>query len=109
VLGQIAQAPRELDTSFGGAWILAEQLDRAGARREVARQHFHGRRLARAVRPEEGGDSALADLEGEVSNGHEIAVDLRNRVRANGHRSRCGHACSFGWRLRRGRKTPARS
>ena len=52
----------------------AEELDRPGARGDVARDDVEQRRLPRAVRPEDGAPLAVRDVEVDVAHGVEAAV-----------------------------------
>ncbi len=51
--------------------LLAEQQGLAGCRRQKARQHFHRRRLAAAVRADEAEDLAALDREIDMIDGGE--------------------------------------
>ena len=72
---------------------LAEQLACAAACRQKTDQHFHGRRLAAAVRAEEAEDLAAGDFEADVIDGDEIAELARQPLRLDRRRLvRGGHA-----------------
>ena len=75
-----------LAAAVGG--VDAEHGDVSGAAREEAFEDLDGRRLAGAVRAEEGEDLAGGDLEVDAANGLRRSVVLLQPVHANGDLAR---------------------
>ena len=72
---------------------LPEELDRPRGRLDVTRDHVEQRRLARAVRPEDGAALAVRDVEIDVAHGVEAAEPPADPPQAEDRLGRLGWCC----------------
>src|SRR5690606_20820487 len=79
---KVADPPHDLDALAEA--IESADLRRARRRLEDPHEHADRRRLARAVRAEEGEDLPASDLEIEVAHRLEVAIALREARQADG-------------------------
>ena len=75
--------------------VHAFDADRAGARLEHAEDHVDGRRLARAVRPEQPDDLVPAHLERDPVHRHDVAVALAEPAHREHRLAGGGRAAHF--------------
>ena len=69
--------------------VATEHFGASGVGAQDRREHAHGRRLARAVRPEEAEDRALVDLQVHAVEGGHVAETLLEALHQD---RRCAHA-----------------
>ncbi len=80
-LRQVADAALRAQIHRQRRDVVVAERHRAAVRTDQSDDHVEGRRLARAVRPEEADDLALGDVDGDVAHHAATLVDLQQMRR----------------------------